>query len=123
MSDGSAAILGTAVVIDQGEITEHRWLRPAEALERRDLGEIELAPPTWVTLELMTRWTGVDKALGELDKMQPVFYETHIGHSDDGPVAMWNGDAGYADNDPGVPGARHRLTMGGNGYSFEHTTN
>ena len=54
--------------------------------------------------------------------MQPMFYETHIGRSNDGPVAMWDGDAGYADSDPELPGARHRLTMSQDGYSFEHTT-
>ena len=44
------------VTIDDGEITAHRWLRPAEAMERRDNSEIELAPPTWMTLNLLTRW-------------------------------------------------------------------
>ena len=109
------------VAIDDGEITEHQWLRPAEAIERRDAGEVELAPPTWMTLKLLTGWECVDEALAGLAEMQPMFYETHIGRSNDGPVAMWDGDAGYADSDPKVPGARHRLTMGQDGYSFEHT--
>src|SRR4051812_47078770 len=40
------------VVVDDGEIRDHGWMRPADALARRDAGEIELIPPTWVTL----RW-------------------------------------------------------------------
>lgn len=112
----------TVVAVDNAEITDHRWLRPAEAIERRDNAEVELAPPTWVTLKLLTGWKGVDEALIALDEMKPVFYETHIGRSPDGPVAMWAGDSGYTTSDPGVPGKRHRLTMGRDRYSFEHTT-
>ena len=42
--------VGAMVVVDDGEIREHQWIRPADALTRRELGEIELIPPTWVTL-------------------------------------------------------------------------
>ena len=48
------------VTIDDGEIVRHEWMTPAEAMRRRDDGEIELAPPTWVTLhtlrELDSAW-------------------------------------------------------------------
>src|SRR5713101_1894462 len=37
------------ITVDDGEIHEHRWIRPADAIRRRDLGEVELIPPTWVT--------------------------------------------------------------------------
>jgi 8-oxo-dGTP pyrophosphatase MutT (NUDIX family) len=38
------------VSIDGGEIQNHEWLSPATALARHAAGEIDLAPPTWVTL-------------------------------------------------------------------------
>ena len=38
------------VVIDDGEIREHEWIRPRDAVARRDAGEVELVPPTYVTL-------------------------------------------------------------------------
>ena len=41
------------VVVDDGEIREHQWIRPADALARREIGEIELIPPTWVTLHAL----------------------------------------------------------------------
>ena len=109
------------VTIDDGEITEHRWLRPVEAMERRDNSEIELAPPTWMTLNLLTRWQSVNEALSGLGEMEPVFYETHIGRSDYGPVAMWDGDAGYETSNPSLVGLRHRLTMADGSYRFERT--
>jgi 8-oxo-dGTP pyrophosphatase MutT (NUDIX family) len=38
------------VVIDDGEIRAHQWVRPADALELHRRGEVELAPPTYITL-------------------------------------------------------------------------
>ena len=38
------------VAIDHGEITEHHWMTPAEALLRRSAGEIEMVTPTFCTL-------------------------------------------------------------------------
>ena len=39
-----------AVIVDGGEIHEHEWIRPADALARHGAGDIELIVPTWVTL-------------------------------------------------------------------------
>ena len=39
-----------AVTVDDGEIHDHQWIRPADALRRRDAGEIHIIPPTWMTL-------------------------------------------------------------------------
>jgi|TARA_B100000959_G_scaffold287121_1_gene369477 8-oxo-dGTP pyrophosphatase MutT (NUDIX family) len=109
------------VSIDDGEITEHAWLSPAAAMKLRDLGEIELAPPTWMTLDLLTAWNSTTEALEALDEMAPLFYETHMARTDDGVVAMWSGDAGYEAEDPSVPGARHRLTMNAGSYRLERS--
>ena len=38
------------VAVDGTEIHDHAWLRPADVLAGRDAGQMELAPPTWVTL-------------------------------------------------------------------------
>ena len=53
------------VTIDDGEITDHRWTTPTEALRARDAGKIELVPPTWVTLHRLSRATSVVEALEE----------------------------------------------------------
>ncbi len=115
--DGPAS----AVTIDNDEITEHEWMRPADAMTRRDGGEIELAPPTWMTLRRMASFATVAEALEVLDAEEPPFYETHMVRTDDGPVAMWTGDAGYEVDDPSLAGPRHRLTMVEGGYVFTDT--
>ena len=109
------------VLIDDGEITEHEWMRPVDAMARRDGGEIELAPPTWMTLYRLSGFTTIAEALVELDAEDPPVYETHMARTDDGPVAMWTGDAGYESSDPSIEGPRHRLTLIEDGYVFADT--
>ncbi len=60
---------------------------------------IEVAPRSWLV---------------RLPIVNSAVFET-----DDGLVAMWEGDAGYKDADPSRPGPRHRLTMAEDRYSFQ----
>ena len=109
------------VVIDGGEIHEHLWMQPVQALARRDAGEIELAPPTWVTLHTLSAWGSVDAAFGALRDHTPERYETRIAIEDGGPTAMWFGDAGWSTGDAESAGARHRLRMHDSGWRYERT--
>jgi 8-oxo-dGTP pyrophosphatase MutT (NUDIX family) len=109
----------SAVSIDGGEIHEHAWMRPAQALQRRDAGEIEVAPPTFVTLYELERCSGVDAALEIARTREPERFATVLSRVEGGVVAMWHGDAGY---DAGVAersGPRHRLWMLDDGWRYE----
>ena len=110
------------VTIDGGEIQNHQWLNPGAALERHAAGEIDLAPPTWVTLYQLTKTATVDAALTLLRSREPRYYETRVAKRADGVrVAMWRGDAGYSEWSADVPGDRHRLAMTPGGFSFENS--
>ena len=109
------------VAIDRGEIHDHAWMRPAEALRRRDAGEIELAPPTFVTLADLARAESVERALATARARTPERYRTRIAKGDGGMVALWHGDAGYESGDASAPGARHRLAMLDSGWVFERS--
>ena len=100
------------VVVDGGEIHEHEWLAAREVLERRDRGEVDLAPPTWVTLHDLAEHVTVEAALASANRRDPVpHYETRWATLEAGAVAMWQGDSGYDPVDPHLPGDRHRLWM------------
>lgn len=99
------------VTIDGGEIHDSDWMRPGDALERRDAGAVELAPPTWMTLHYMAQFADVAALMADAHVREPEVYETVIAKGDDGLVAMWAGDAGYETGDPTLPGPRHRLLM------------
>jgi 8-oxo-dGTP pyrophosphatase MutT (NUDIX family) len=110
-----------AVTVDMGEIRDHRWLQPADAIARRDAEEIELAPPTWVTLDRLSRFPDVATALADARAREPEFFETHIARVEGGVAALWEGDAGYESGDGDATGPRHRLWMLPTGWRYERT--
>lgn len=104
----------TAVTVDGGEILEHAWLRPVDALARRDAGTVQLVPPTFVTLSNLARVDTVAEAMAWARSLEaePERFVTHFGRSADGRMAfLWAGDAGYETTDPDATGPRHRVWL------------
>jgi 8-oxo-dGTP pyrophosphatase MutT (NUDIX family) len=108
------------VAIDGGEIHDHVWVSPAGALSRHAAGEIELAPPTFVTLTRLAGVTNVDDALRDAREGEVEYFLTRIARRDDGVlVAVWHGDVAYDGGDLNDDGARHRLHMVEGGWRYE----
>ena len=107
------------VTIDDGEIKAHAWMRPADALQRRDDGEIELTPPTWVTLHELREWPDVQAALRGIAARTPEHFTTRVARGGQRPMALWHGDAGYEDGDVERSGPRHRLSMGPSPWRYQ----
>lgn len=107
------------VTIDGGEIHEDVWVRPGEMLDRSARGEIQLAPPTAVTLLDLVSGPDVDAILTMAAGREPFRYATRLGQVPEGMVTMWAGDAGYDLGDASTPGPRHRLVMGEERWRFE----
>jgi hypothetical protein len=108
-----------AVTVDDGEIHEHQWIRPGDAMARRETGEIEIIPPTWMTLRLLTEESTVESTLAAASARDPQIYRTHIAHVDGGIASLWQGDAAYDDGDTTKPGRRNRLLMLDDGWRVE----
>ena len=112
-----------AVTVDLGEIHEHRWARPADALVAHAADEIRLQPPTWMTLHRLQRFETTDQALAVFRTDEVTRYATRIAPVRGGRIAMWAGDAGYERTEPTVTGPRHRLVMPEDGpWTLEHTS-
>jgi len=109
------------VEIDGTEIHDHAWMHPAEALSRRDRSEIELAPPTWVSLHRLAAFREPRAAVAGLGAGEPRVYVTRIAKLEVGLASLWAGDAGYDDIDPTRPGPRHRLSMVPGRWLYEDT--
>jgi 8-oxo-dGTP pyrophosphatase MutT (NUDIX family) len=111
-----AVVDGGDVTVDDGEIREHRWMRPTDVIDARDAGEIGLAPPTYITLHQMQGLTDAAAVLDAAvpDGTEPEHFATRFTMVGNDVVAMYFGDVAYedvelVDND----GPRHRLVMGG----------
>jgi 8-oxo-dGTP pyrophosphatase MutT (NUDIX family) len=110
------------VAVDNAEIRDHEWLRPADAITRRDAGEIELAPPTWVTLWHLARVESVDEAVELARQSEPRRFQTHMYFPDGVPVAVWHDDVAYDSGDLHAAGPRHRLWMLPDGWQYDAST-
>jgi 8-oxo-dGTP pyrophosphatase MutT (NUDIX family) len=119
-----ACILETdqVIAVDGFEIQNHEWIQPAEALARHAAGEIDLAPPTWITLHQLALHEPA-AALWQVLKDQPVrVYETRIRKDKaDRRIALWAEDAAYAGGEVDQSGPRHRLVLDPDGFIFENT--
>jgi len=91
-----------------GEVEEAVWMTPARAFERHATGELTLFPPTWVTLHALREHPTVNDAWAAVSAVAR--YETRMQRLERGIRALWAGDEEHPD-EPGAPGARHRLTM------------
>jgi 8-oxo-dGTP pyrophosphatase MutT (NUDIX family) len=107
------------VVVDDGEIREHQWIRPADAITRRESGEIELIPPTWVTLHKLAGAPSTAEVCADARARDPEIFLTHITRVDGGIASIWHGDAAYDDLDTDKPGPRNRLLMLDTGWRLE----
>ncbi|MEY2433460.1 MAG: hypothetical protein QOC92_3185 [Acidimicrobiaceae bacterium] len=108
------------VAVDGNEIHEHIWVTPDEAIRRRDAGEIELAPPTFVTLHWLSRSPDVASALADAASGPVEFFSTKVMRATTGePIAVWHGDVAYEGDDLDVAGARHRLVMIDGAWAYE----
>jgi 8-oxo-dGTP pyrophosphatase MutT (NUDIX family) len=114
---GAAPVGG--VTIDGGEIHDHGWMSPRHALERRAAGEIDVAPPTYITLDRLAAYPDVATALADTRAREPERFATRISLVDGGSVALYDGDAGYESGDASLEGPRHRLWMFADGWRYE----
>jgi len=109
------------VEVDGGEIKAHRWFRPDDAVAAQRVGEIELAPPTYVTTVALSAYRGADEALSRLREREPEIFLPRVQQVASGACSLYPGDAGYADEDLERPGARHRLWRLETGWHYERS--
>jgi 8-oxo-dGTP pyrophosphatase MutT (NUDIX family) len=111
--------LGDEVTIDGSEIHDHEWMSPEAALRRQREQEVQLAPPTWITLHYLTRAATVADALAMFEASEPRFYETRMMKDDDHMHFVWQGDAAYPDLAADTAGPRHRITVRAEGWVLD----
>ena len=118
-----ASVEEGAVTTDGGEITDHRWFAPADALAAQRAAEIELPPPTFVSLLRLLPSTTAEAALAEARAAAYLRFEPQIHTVPGGFVSVYAGDAAYGEA-AGLDDAhpRHRLWAVESGWRYERTT-
>ena len=110
---------GSEVTVDGGEIREFCWTTPLVALARQRSGEIELPPPTFVTITQLSEYRAVDAAIAGVSAVDPPRFAPRICNIEGGACSLYEGDAGWESADAAVSGARHRLWLLESGWRYE----
>ncbi|HEY6877660.1 MAG TPA: NUDIX hydrolase [Polyangiales bacterium] len=109
------------VVIDGGEICAHRWLRASDALLAREAGELELPPPTFVTLSVLSAFSTSESWRLALTGETPPIYVPRPHIAPQGVISLYEGDVAYEGGEVEREGPRHRLNMLESGWSYQRT--
>ena len=109
-----------SVAIDHGEIHEDRWYRPGEALGDHRNRQIELVPPTWVTLTQLSAHGTVADAMAWAGRTEPEEFRTRPIAKEPRTIA-WAGDVAYDGGAADDPGPRHRLVMFDDGWRYDRS--
>ena len=110
-----------AVVVCGSEMVAHRWIAPAAALSAHDSGEIQLAPPTFVTVSWLLEHARAIDALRVLARAPFITFRPRIHRTPEGAVMLYPGDAGYEAGDPSREGPRHRILALASGWRYERS--
>ena len=111
----------SGVEADGSEIRELRWWSPDEAIAARNAGEIDLVPPTYITLELLRPFATSEAAIAHFAARPPEHYATSFTRVEGGMVALYREDVAYGGDDLELEGPRHRLWMLADGWRYERT--
>lgn len=109
---------GGDVTIDDGEIHEFEWHPIADAITGCEQGEINLAGPTYVSLLRLSRYETVEEAIADVANTPDEIFLPKLVKSSSGTFSLYQGDAGYDDEDVDAPGSRHRMQMLEKGYRY-----
>jgi 8-oxo-dGTP pyrophosphatase MutT (NUDIX family) len=97
------------VCIDEEEILAFQWMKPSEALEKREKGKLILPPPTFVTLKMLSKYKSVESVISNFSDREPIIFIPKLIEIPGGFCSLYQGDVAYKNNDIGTPGPRHRL--------------
>jgi len=114
-------VAGGNEIADGSETEALQWFRPDEALAARLAGEIELAPPQYVTLLDLRPFGTVAEAMAAIDRAEAVNYLPRFHFVDGGAMCIYPEDVAYDDlAHLDAPGPRHRLYLRGEGEDWEY---
>jgi 8-oxo-dGTP pyrophosphatase MutT (NUDIX family) len=106
------------VVVDGGEISDHRWVRPADALAEQRRGELRLMPPQYITLLELDAFRDCRALSAGLSARSPIVYAPRVTQLDEALHFLYEGDAGFENQDPSAGGSRHRCIMSGQDLTY-----
>ena len=118
---GELQSAATVVLVRDGSAgMELLLLTPQEAIARHQRQEIDLMPPTFVSISRFIGYSTVAEALASVPDGEPPLFESFVVTIDDRPTIVWTGDPEHPTSKD--TNGRHRLGMGDRPWVFERVS-
>lgn len=109
---------GDVVQVDGEEMTDSLWVSPAQAIAKHRQQEIDMLPPTLVSLTGLQPFATTDDVLDYYRGREPQFFLPKADFHGEQLVMLYPGDAGYARQDPADISLQHRCVHTPNGWHY-----
>ena len=110
------------VLVDGVEITDYRWIEaniPISELNGES-GSIRLAPPTFISLLELSKFSNSYSLIEALHTRDPMFFEPKMISIEDGLCFLYREDVAYNSLEIDVAGIRHRTYIRKNVLEYIH---
>lgn len=107
------------VLVDGSEIVDFQWCRPQDAIASHESREMDMMPPTLITLSELSQCETVAQALAACRQRPVPEYMPRFCQTERGIVLLYEGDVGYDLGDPDGEGPRHRCYLLDEAWRYE----
>jgi 8-oxo-dGTP pyrophosphatase MutT (NUDIX family) len=107
-----------SVEVDGGEIDDHQWVRPADAIAAHRRREMALMPPTYVSLSEIMSCATIDEVMAMYRQRRPLEFTPEFS-SGGNLTAVYPGDVAYGKGNVDESGPRHRIWMADDGWHYQ----
>lgn len=101
----------SSITVDDGEIVEYKWITPADAIDMHRSGQLNILPPTYLTLLELNEFESIADARKVVESREAPRYFPNMIFHDKTVSVLYGDDAGYDSGDLDAPGRKHRMTM------------
>lgn len=116
-----AQVSSADILIDDGEIHEFQWIGLQQAIDLHHGGQLNLMPPTYLSLLLIRHYATAAQAHAALTLREPYEVTPRLCKFEGQLVCLYPGDAGYENSDGSALGPRHRSTFTQQGTCYVHS--
>jgi len=113
-----AASMNDAVQVDGQEIEAAEWLSLASAIEKHMKGELDILPPTLVSMQRLSGFANVPQAMAHYAQQEPVLFMPKADFSQEKLIMLYPGDAGYNDSNVLNETCKHRCVHTQQGWVY-----
>ncbi|GAA5317247.1 MAG: NUDIX domain-containing protein [Candidatus Pelagadaptatus aseana] len=107
-----------SIVVDEGEIVDHLWVTPSDAIQMMRRKEIKILPPTFLTLYELAQCSNIDDVQTMTSSRELPRYFPNLVLHEKTPGILLENDSGYDSGDMDHNGVKQRVIMGKSGWEF-----